>query len=319
MSVKFEDYYQTLGVKRDASQAEIQKAFRALARKYHPDVNKEPEADKKFKAVSEAYEVLKDTEKRKKYDELGANWKAGQDFRPPPGFEGFEYRTSGGQGGFRGSPGGFSDFFEMFFNQTGGQGNIHDLFEQASQRGGRQGGARRPQQPRQVEAEVSISLADAYHGGSRSIALQDPQSGSSRSLDVKIPKGVTSGSKIRLGGAAPGGGDLILKIHIAPDPRFTVHGHNLEVDLPVSPWEAALGAKVPLQTLSGEVTLTVPSGAQSGQKMRLRDRGLPKDKSGSAHGDLIARLNIVVPKTLSDDERSLLEQLRDKSGFNPRA
>lgn len=315
MSLKFEDYYKILGVARDASQAEIKKAFREIARKNHPDVNKAPEADKKFKAANEAYEVLKDPDKRKKYDELGANWKAGQDFRPPPGFEGF--RGGGGQGGFRGQPGGFSDFFEMFFNQQGGGGNINDLFEQASQRG-RGGHARRPQQPRAVEAEVSITLADAYHGGSRSIALQDPQTGSSRSLDVKIPRGVTSGSKIRLSGAAPGGGDLILKIHIAPDARFTVHGHNLEVDLPITPWEAALGSKVPLKTLNGDVTLSVPAGAQSGQKMRLRGKGLPKDKAASEHGDLLAKLKIAVPKELTDDERELLEQLRDKSEFNPR-
>ncbi len=315
MSVKFEDYYETLGVSRDASQADIQKAFRQLARKYHPDKNKEPGADKKFKAVSEAYEVLKDPDKRKKYDELGQNWKAGQDFRPPPGFEGF--RSGSGHGGFRGSPGGFSDFFEMFFNQSGGHANINDLFEQAAQRNAR-GGPRRPQQPRTVEAEVNISLHNAYHGGSRSIQLQDPQTKATRSLDVKIPKGVTSGSKIRLSGAAPGGGDLILKIHIAPDPRFTVHGHNLEVDLPVSPWEAALGSKVPLKTLNGEVTLTVPAGAQSGQKMRLRDKGLPKNKSGSEHGDLLARIKITVPKQLTDEERDLLEQLRDKSEFDPR-
>lgn len=165
---------------------------------------------------------------------------------------------------------------------------------------------------------MSITLADAYHGGSRSIALQDPQTGSSRSLDVKIPRGVTSGSKIRLSGAAPGGGDLILKIHIAPDARFTVHGHNLEVDLPITPWEAALGSKVPLKTLNGDVTLSVPAGAQSGQKMRLRGKGLPKDKAASEHGDLLAKLKIAVPKELTDDERELLEQLRDKSEFNPR-
>ncbi|MFP4146036.1 MAG: DnaJ C-terminal domain-containing protein [Phycisphaeraceae bacterium] len=321
MAVKFEDYYQTLGVDRNASQDEIQKAFRKLARKYHPDVNKGPEAEQKFRQVSEAYEVLKDPEKRKKYDQLGADWKQGQDFRPPPGYENMHFDFGGpgaSGGGF--TPGGFSDFFEMFFGGRGpggtagrGGGGFEDLFSQMG--GGRPGGGgagfgQQAQQAPAQEAEVEISLQEAARGTTRSLALQGPQG--RRTLDVKIPAGVTSGTKIRLRQE-----NLVLKIKLARDPRFEVSGHDLTADVPIAPWEAALGGKVDVPTLEGKLSMTIPAGAQSGQKLRLRGKGLPR-RSGEP-GDLYARLKIAVPKQLSDKERKLYEQLREASDFDPRA
>lgn len=302
MAVKYQDYYQVLGVKRDVTQQEIQRAYRKLAREYHPDVNKEKDAEAQFALVGEAYEVLKDQEKRKKYDALGANWKAGQEFRPPPGFENFhfEFRHAGDRGeggpggGFRFSPGGFSDFFEMFFGQS----------RQA--KGAHPGTTPRPAEQ---EASITISLEESYRGATRRLTLQGPNG--QKDVEVKIPPGVTSGSKIRLSGEG-----LILKIEISPDPRFEIEGHDLVTDLPVAPWEAALGAKVPLQTLDGPVTLTVPPGAQSGSRLRLRNKGMPK-RDGEK-GDLFARLRIVVPKTLTGPEKKLFKQLQENSKFKPR-
>jgi len=317
MAVKFKDYYETLGVDRNASQEQIKRAYRKLAAKYHPDRNKDPDAEATFKKIGEAYEVLKDPEKRKKYDQLGENWKDGQEFRPPPGFEGFA-RRGGGQGGtFHFEDGGeFSDFFEMFFGgrargggSTGG-GGMEDLFG-ARMGGGRQGGGQTHARAREQEAEITIPLEEAYHGGRRRLDVQGPQG--RKAIDVTIPKGVRAGSRIRLGGE-----NLILKIHVQPHPRFEVHGGNLTTDVPITPWEAALGAKVDVRTLDGStVTLTVPPGSQSGQRLRINGRGLPAHGKSPA-GDLFARLKIVVPKTLSDEQRKLFEQLRDSSTFNPR-
>jgi curved DNA-binding protein len=337
MAVKFQDYYETLGVGRSATQPEIQRAYRALARKYHPDVSKEKDAEAKFKQINEAYEVLRDPEKRQRYDQLGANWKPGQDFTPP-GYEsatgfrpgsGFHYRTSG-------EPGDFSDFFEMFFGRgTGGGGRgaggrasggaaspFADIFEQAA-RQGRGGRGARPHEGQSIESEITISLEDAYFGGSRQITIQSEDGRMApRTLNVKIPKGLTDGSTIRLKGqGAPGmgnggAGDLLLHIHIAPHPRFTVDGRDLIVTLPVTPWEAALGAKVPLATLEGQVTITIPPGTPSGRKLRLRGKGMP-GRAGQESGDLLVRPQIEVPKTLTDEERTLFAQLRDASKFDP--
>lgn len=327
MAVKFQDYYELLGVKRDASQDEIQRAYRKLARQYHPDLNKEKSAEAKFKAIGEAYEVLKEPEKRKKYDQLGADWKNGQDFTPPPEWDNYQFRTGGrggptGQGSGSFEPGDFSEFFESFFG--GGQGGGGGM--------GGMGGGRRQARPRQGqthEAAITITLDDAYHGGSRSVSLDvnEPQPDgsqkkSTKTYDVKIPKGATQGTAIRLAGqggqGAAGGpaGDLILRLNIATHPQFKLDGHDLAAELLLTPWEAALGTKVDFKTIDGSVTLTIPPGAQSGQKLRLRDKGLPKrDKT---HGDLIIQLKIVVPKTLDDDEKKLFEQLRDASKFKPR-
>ncbi|MFP3870130.1 MAG: DnaJ C-terminal domain-containing protein [Syntrophobacteria bacterium] len=315
MAVKFQDYYKILGVDRNASQEEISKAYRKLARKYHPDVNKEKGAEDKFKQINEAYEVLKDPEKRQRYDQLGADWQAGQDFRPPPGWEDvhFEFRTAPGEGfGF----GGFSDFFETLF---GGQRGRRAT-------AGRQTWSMRGQDQ---EAEITIPLEDAYHGAIRSVSLQtqetDPEGflrPTVQTYQVRIPAGVTEGSRIRLpgkGGCGLGGGppgDLHLRVHIEPHPRFRLDGHNLEVDVPLSPWEAALGTTVQVPLVDGTASLKIPAGSQSGQRLRLRGKGLPKREGGA--GDLLARLKIVVPKKLSSKEKELFTKLAQTSQFNPR-
>ncbi len=335
MAIQYKDYYESLGVSRNASQDEIQRAYRQLARKYHPDVNKSKEAEAKFKEASEAYEVLKDPEKRKRYDALGANWKSGQAFTPPPGYENFRFEFGGsgaGGKGFHFSPDGFSDFFEAVFGNgrfgaTGSRPNFGAAGSGARSRGGRFGFD--PRSPgstggQNLEAEITVSLHDAYHGATRQLSLQDPATGQTKTLEVKIPAGIVSGSKIRLKGqgttdeTAGSGGDLILRVHIGHHPRFEVHGRNLHVTVPITPWEAALGAKVPVPTLAGDVTLTVPPGASSGQKLRLRGKGLPHRDHPDRHGDLLVHLKMVVPKDLSDEERELFERLAEKSGFNPR-
>ena len=300
MSVKFEDYYKTLGVKRDASADEIKRAYRKLAQKYHPDRNKEEGAAEQFSKVGEAYEVLKDPEKRKRYDQLGANWKHGQDFRPPPGYGGF-----GGGGGrsqsFDFQGGDFSDFFREMFGGAGaggpGGGGFEEMF-------GRAGGGRGQAPPRQApeqEAEISVSLHEAYHGSTRQLSLQGP--GGVKTIDIKIPAGIKPGGKIRLKGE-----NLLLKVNVAPDPRFQVNGVNLTTDLKISPATAALGGKADVTTLDGEVTMTIPPGTGSGSKLRVRGKGLgpAKDK-----GDLLVRVMVAVPKELTDAQRALYEQLRD--------
>ena len=319
MAVKFQDYYQTLGVDRSASQEQIQRAYRGLARKYHPDVNKGKDADQKFKQIGEAYEVLKDPDKRKRYNMLGADWKAGQDFTPPPGF-GHESRHCGGsgRGGFSFTPGGqFSDFFEMFFSQganagKAGGGQMFDDLLNNMNAGGPRGG-RRTRRAMPQEAAITIPLEAAYFGAVQQVTVQGPQG--NRTLDVTVPPGATNGTKIRLKGQGAGGADLVLKIGIARHPQFQVDGHDLTTELEVTPWEAALGAKVSAPTLDGPVTLTVPPGTSSGSRLRLRDKGLRK-KSG--RGDMFARVCIVVPEELSNKERQLLEELSAESKFDPR-
>ncbi|MEM1107663.1 MAG: DnaJ domain-containing protein [Planctomycetota bacterium] len=292
MSVKFEDYYQTLGVARDAAADEIKRAYRKLAQKLHPDRNKEPDAAERFSKVSEAYEVLKDPEKRSRYDRFGQNYKAGQDFRPPPGFEGF----GGGRGGqsFSFEGGDFSDFFQQMFGGTsgsrpgGGGGNPF-------------GGRAAP--PREQEAEITVSLHEAYHGGTRQLTLSGGSysgGGGDKKIDVKIPPRIKPGSKIRLRGE-----NLLLKINVAPDPRFRVEGVNLVSDLKISPALAALGGKADVATMDGTVTMSVPAGIASGSKLRVRDKGLGKD------GDQLVRVLITVPKELTDEQRELYEKLRD--------
>jgi curved DNA-binding protein len=310
MAVGFQDYYETLEVPRSASAEDIRRAYRRLARKYHPDVNKEPSAEDRFKQISEAYEVLRDDEKRARYDQLGANWKAGQDVSGASGFgEGFGSGDGFGDVRVEFGSGDFSDFFEGLFGQRG-RGRTTGTtglggFDGFSMRGGDQ------------EAVLELTLEEAAAGGKRRISLVD-----GRDFEVEIPRGVRDGQRIRLagqGGAGPGGGpsgDLFLRVRVKPHPRFRVEGRDLYVDLPVAPWEAALGAEVPVPTLAGSLRLKVPHGSSSGRRLRLRGQGLPS-ADGSA-GDLYAVLAVHVPKRLTKKECELFEELASVSHFDPR-
>ncbi len=307
--MEFKDYYQTLGVERGATLDDIKKAYRRLARKYHPDVSKEPEAEARFKEVNEAYEVLKDPEKRAAYDQLGSQWRSGQEFRPPPNWDaGFEFR-----GGFD-AGGGFSEFFESLFG------------------GGRRPGAAGRRQPRTTgedhRATIEISLEDAYHGAQRTITLQAPEVTAqgqvitrSRNLNVKIPRGVTVGQNIRLAGQGSSGpwggdkGDLYLEIAFRPHPLYKVDQRNVTLELPVTPWEAALGSTVQVPTLGGRVDLKIPPGSQSGTRLRLKGRGLP----GTPPGDQYVVLKLVTPKADTPEARALYERMAAELPMNPRA
>lgn len=305
--MEYQDYYRTLGVKRGAADDEIKAAYRKLARKYHPDRNKEPGAEEKFKSVSEAYEVLHDKQKRAAYDGLsaGGGYRAGDHFRPPPGWQqrqapgGFEFRDFGGDG----DAGGFSDFFESLF-------------------GARAAGARAqrgPMRGQHVQAAVEIPLATAYAGGKTRLSLDG--SGGARTLDVNIPAGILPGKVIRLAGQGARGlnggpaGDLLLEVRVAADPRFRLHGRDIEVEVPVAPWEAALGAKVPVPTLGGNVELRIPAGSGSGRKLRLKGRGMP----GKPAGDQIVTLSIHTPPADSDQAKAAYAALaRSFAGYDPR-
>lgn len=311
----FIDYYSELGVKKDATQEEIQKAYRKLARKYHPDVNKEPGAETKFKKIAEAYEALKDPEKRKKYDRYGAAWKnAEQNGRPPPGYEDIfnqaRRQRAGQSQGFRPGQAGFSDFFEAIFGRGNPFGAGVGFDSEAVSASGHD-----------VEAVLHLSLEEAASGGERDITLQDPSGGKPKSFKVGIPRGVKDGQRIRLkgqGGKAAGGGqagDLFLVVKIDPNPRFRLEGSDLYTWLPIAPWTAALGGEAKLKTLDGQVTVKVPAGSSSGTKIRLRGKGFPTGKEG--HGDLYAEVKIMVPKTLSEKERALFEKLQEASEFSP--
>ncbi|HEV8629006.1 MAG TPA: J domain-containing protein [Thermoanaerobaculia bacterium] len=328
----YKDYYKTLGVERSASQQEIQRAYRKLARKYHPDISKEPEAENRFKEITEAYEVLKDADKRQKYDQFGQAWKQadrGGGVGPPPGWEQVvfggpgggrvEYDFGGfGPGGGFGAPGGgsgFSDFFEMLFGQAAGA---------AGGAGARPGGYRADWVRRggDQEAHIQLTLEEAANGGERSITLTDPQNGTQQTVRVKIPRGIKPGQKIRLaakGGAGAGGGppgDLYLTVDVLPHARFRLDGSDLHTAVPITPWEAALGGTAQLETLDGPVTVRIPAGSPAGRKIRLRGYGYPQAKGGK--GDLYAELDVVVPTQLTPRERELFEELAKVSTFNPR-
>lgn len=308
MSVSYHDYYETLGVPRTATTDEIRQAYRALARKFHPDINKDPGADDRFKELSEAYEVLRDPEKREQYDRLGKNWRAGDGMDGAAGFGTGGFDTSGfGGAGFGTTGGDFSDFFESLFGGAG----------PGSGRAGRgEGFGARPRRGADHEAVIDLTLPEAAAGGHRSISLGD-----GRSYDVRIPEGAREGQRIRLAGEGGPGrdggptGDLFLKVRLLPHPGFRLDGDDLHVDLPVSPSEAALGAEVPVTTLSGQARVKVPAGSSSGRRLRLRGEGMPT--RGGGHGDLYAELRIVLPPTLDEAERKLYEQLA-ASGFDPR-
>ncbi len=325
--MEYRDYYQTLNVPRSASADDIKKAYRRLARKYHPDVSKEKDAEEKFKQVQEAYEVLKDPEKRAAYDQLGSNWKAGQEFRPPPDFGGgFEFR-----GGPRG-PGGaeFESSFSDFFSSLFGGGGASPFGEVgAGPFGGAGGrGRRAPRKGRDHHARIDIDLEEAFRGGARMVELQRPELADDGTLQlrkhtvrVNIPAGITDGQQLRLAGqgeeSTSGGpaGDLFLEVHMRPHKQFKLDGRDITVTLPVAPWEAALGATVQVPTLGGPVDMRIPAGAQSGQKLRLRGRGLP----GTPPGDEFVQLKVVLPPADSPQARALYEQMQREMSFDARA
>lgn len=338
MAVEYKDYYRILGVARNASEDDIRKAFRKLARQYHPDVAKnKKEAEEKFKEINEANEVLGDPAKRKKYDALGPNWKQGTEFRPPPGWQSFADRAGRRQGQardfeFEFGGTGFSDFFEQLFGRRG-PGGFGREAEDYAERG------------RDVEGDIMVTLEEALRGSVRSVSLRrvapcekcggtgivsrkacptcggDGQISKAETYQIKIPSGVTEGQRLRIGGkgeAGSGGGgpgDLFLSVRLAGHPDFSVEGENLYCDLDLAPWEAVLGAGVSVPTLEGPLNIKVPPGTQSGQRLRVRGRGLGKE---GQRGDLFAVVQIHVPKTVNEEERQLWEHLARASRFTPR-
>lgn len=310
--MEYRDYYKILGVARDAGADEIKKAYRRLARKYHPDVSREAGAEDRFKEVGEAYEVLSDPEKRAAYDQLGSDWRAGQDFRPPPGWQG--QGAGARQREFTAEEAEqFSDFFESLFGAAGGFGRAR------AQSYARETG-------RDHHARIAIDLEDAFHGATRQISLREPQIGADgrvalheRVLSVKIPPGVREGQQIRLAGQGEPGaggerGDLFLEVVFNPHPRYRVQGRDLSLVLPVAPWEAALGAAVEVATPAGTVELNVPAGSADGRRLRLRGRGLP----GSPPGDLYAVLKVVWPPADTEKARALYRRMAEEIPFDAR-
>lgn len=307
--MEFKDYYQTLGVPRTANADEIKRAYRKLARRYHPDVSKEAHAEERFKEVQEAYEVLKDPEKRAAYDQLGPGHRAGQSFRPPPDW-GRRYQPHDDLG----ADPGFSDFFSSLFGHGGpfareADGTPHRFRSRGED----------------AHAEIEVSLEEAYKGTTRTLQLQQPELSDgqvavkTRTLKVTVPAGVTDGQLIRLAGQgsalgdAPG--DLYLQVRLLPNSQYTVDGRNVTLPLPVAPWEAALGASIPVPTLGGPVDLKIPAGSQSGQRLRLRGRGLP----GEPAGDQYVVLRVVLPPASTPRARELYETMARDLAFDPRA
>lgn len=313
------DYYTLLGITRNSEEDEIRKAYRNLARKYHPDVNKETDAQERFKEINEAYEVLKDPEKRKRYDKYGSNWQRmrtadqeGFDFGSAGGFKRTYSFNNRGEFGERTS---FSDIFGSIFRDTGGT-PFNDVADFAAP-------------SRADEAELEVTISELYSRAEKTFTLQtvEPSPNGNynqvnKTLKVKIPQGITDGSAIRISGQGsydPHTGqnrDLKLRVVIREDPRFTVKGFNLYTVVPVSPWEAALGCRILVETIDGTVNLSIPAGSQSGRKFRLRSKGLP-GKSGAA-GDIIVELEVRIPTKLSAEEEQLFKKLADTSRFNPR-
>lgn len=324
----FKDYYQVLGVPRSAGPEEVRKAFRKLARQYHPDVAKNKAvAEEKFKQINEAYEVLGDPEKRKKYDDLGANWNRPGGFSPPPGWRQARPRRGAGPAqdfDFEFGGTGFSSFFEQFFG--GRHQSYSDAFSAPDGEGGASFSSEAPAAARgaDIQGDLLVTMQEAMHGSIRQISLQRRKSraGSvdTHSFRVRIPAGVQEGQLIRVAGkgeeATGGAGDLFLRVRLAQHPDFRTRGADLEYTLELSPWEAVLGATLPVPTLDGSVTLKMPPGTANGQKLRIRDKGLPK--GSGKRGDLYVLVSIQVPLEVHGEEKKLWEQLAAKSRFNPR-
>ncbi|WP_206606068.1 DnaJ C-terminal domain-containing protein [Steroidobacter cummioxidans] len=303
---EYKDYYKIMGVARDAGQDELKRVYRRLARKYHPDVSKEKDAEARFKEVQEAYEVLKDPQKRAAYDQLGSNWRQGQEFRPPPDWgQNFEFSNAFGD-----QEGGFSDFFSSLF---GGAARGGGRARGAGGRGFAMAG------DDQV-ASIEIDLEDSFRGGTQTIELKSGP-GATRKLKITIPQGIVEGQRIRLAGqGSPGhgggpAGDLYLEVRFRKHKLYQVEGRDVTLTLPVAPWEAALGATVPTPTLAGPVDLRIPANAKAGQRMRLKGRGLP----GATPGDQYVVLKIVLPPADTSQARELYERMQRELPFDPRA
>ncbi len=308
--MEYKDYYKILGIPRESNPEEIKRAYRKLARKYHPDVSKEKNAEQHFKEIKEAYEALKDSKKRAAYDQLGNHWQTGEEFQPPPGWNfGFEFGNGPVSGGASASD--FSDFFESLFGTARSQ-HTHNFTH--------------PGEDQQVK--LAITLEEAYHGSQRRLQLQIPETDmlgrvvpTTRTLDVKIPPGVTEGQKIRLSGQGQPGrgsgepGDLYLVIELKPHRFYRSEGHDIYLTLPITPWEAALGGVIEVPTLGGKVELKITAGAQSGQKMRLKGRGFP----GQPVGDQYVILQMMTPPAKTEAAKSFYQQMAQQFSFNPRS
>lgn len=316
--MEYKDYYATLEVDKKASKEEIQKAYRKLARKYHPDVNRSAGAEDKFKDITEAYEVLKDPDKRRTYDQFGSSWK--QRGGPPPGWQEINFDFGGGDSS------GFSSFFDALFGGAfagrGGAGTAGGSpFAGFGGHGGQGFGGQGFGGNLDQEFTLALTLEEAALGGQRELSLHDPSTRERKTFTVSLPAGVTDGQKLRLrgkGATAPDGrkGDLYLKIQLRPHSRFRLEGRDLHADLPVTPWHAALGGEASVKTLNGSLEINIPAGSSSGRKIRLRGKGFPNPKG--ADGDLFAEIKVMVPEELSARERELFEKLAAESSFKPR-
>ncbi|MEJ2765170.1 DnaJ C-terminal domain-containing protein [Photobacterium sp. MCCC 1A19761] len=312
--MEYRDYYAILEIPRDATLADIKRAYKKSARKYHPDVSKDPDAQRKFIQAKEAYEVLKDPQKRAAYDQLGKDWHTGQNFHVPPDWEGnFEFSSDGFN---QGDAAAFSDFFESLFGgHFGHRPDRAHRTRSAHQHFSAKG--------EDIHAKVQIDIEDSFHGAVRSLTLPaSPLDGAqSQTVNLKIPKGVREGQHIRLGGKGMPGhgggaaGDLYLEVSFRPHPLYRLEQKNLCLSLPVTPWEAALGAKIKVPTPTGAIEVTVPANSVSGKILRLRGRGLP----GTSPGDMLITLNIVQPKVETEQEKALFRQMQDLMPFNPRS